>query len=152
VTYTTAEARAQLLDLVAEAADEIALALAWLGEAYERLDENTADRLERELFRPVQSAYGRVQRTYSEFADRHDLPPRAFEPASAGAPSQSVKSLLDNAADAAGAADGTLARLQDSMLPVEVGDAELRAGLEEVRKLVGDVRVRVRELLRTVGR
>ena len=44
--------------------------------------------------------------------------------------------------------------LQDSMLPVEYGDPELRAGLAEVRELVGEVHAR-RALLfksRTLGR
>jgi hypothetical protein len=62
--YTNAEARQQLLDDLAEATDEIALALASLGAAYEELDEHTADGLERTLFVPVQSAYGRAQRTH----------------------------------------------------------------------------------------
>jgi hypothetical protein len=38
------------------------------------------------------------------------------------------------------------------MLPIEVGDAELRAGLQEVRELLGEVRGRARELVRTLGR
>ena len=37
-------------------------------------------------------------------------------------------------------------------MPVEVGDPELRAGLAEVRELVGDLRGRARELVRTLGR
>jgi len=150
--YSTADARQQLLDSVAGAADEIGFALASLGEAYERLDEHTADRLEQELFRPVQVAYGRVKRTHTEFAERHGLPTRAFEQASAGPPSQNVRAMLDSAIDALGRADGELATLQDSMLPVEVGDPELRAGLQEVRRLIGDLRGRERELLRTLGR
>jgi hypothetical protein len=152
MAHTTAEARQRLLDTVAEAIDEIGFALASLGEAYERLDEQTADTLERELFRPVQLAYGRAQRTHAEFADRHGLPSRRFERASPGAPSKGVKGLLDSAVEAVGRADSTLVALQDSMLPVEYGDAALRAGLEEVRRLVGDVRVRARELVRTLGR
>src|SRR5437588_218851 len=116
MAYTNAEARQRLLDTVAEATDEIGFALASLGEAYERLDESTADTLERELFRPVQMAYGRAQRTHAEFADRHGLPPRTFERASPGAPSRSVKSLLEGAVDAVGRADGALVALQDSML------------------------------------
>jgi hypothetical protein len=152
VAYSTAEVRQQLLDTVAAATDEIGFALTSLGEAYERLDDQTADKLEQELFRPVQMAYGRAQRTHAEFADRHGLPSRTFEPASPGAPSQRVKDLLDSAVEAVGKADGTLATLQDSMLPVEFGDAELRAGLEQVRNLVGGVRVRARHLERTLGR
>ena len=38
------------------------------------------------------------------------------------------------------------------MRPVEVGDPELRAGLAEVRELVGDLRARAREFMRTFGR
>ena len=152
MTYTTAEGRQQLLDAIARAIEEIGVALAALGEAYELLDEQTAERLERELFRPVQSAYGRAQRTYTGFASRHDLPGRTFEPATQGAPSTGVKGFIDGALDASGRADGELAALQDSMLPVEVGDAELRAGLQEVRELIGELRTRARELVRTLGR
>ncbi len=72
--------------------------------------------------------------------------------ASGGAPSTGVKGFIDAAVDAAGRADGELAALQDSMLPVEVGDAELRAGLQEVRELIGELRGRARELVRTLGR
>jgi hypothetical protein len=152
LTYSTAEARQQLLDRVAEAAGEIGFALAALSEAYERLDEHAADRLERELFLPVRMAYGRAQRVHAEFAERYGLPSRTFEPASQAAPSRGVPGLLDNAAEVVEGANRTLAALQDSMLPVEVGDKDLRAGLEEVRRLLGDIRGRARELLRTLGR
>ncbi len=152
MTYTTADGRQQVLDALARAIDEIGVALAALGEAYELLDEQTADRLERELFRPVQVAYGRAQRAYAGFAGRHDLPSHTFEPGSRGAPSTGVKGFIDGALDAAGRADGELGTLQDSMLPVEVGDAELRADLREVRELIGELRGRARELVRTLGR
>jgi hypothetical protein len=152
MAQSTAEVRQQLLDTVAEAADEIGSALAYLGAAYERLDDNTADDLERELFRPVQIAYGRAQRTHAEFANRHGLPGRVFEQASPGAPSQSVKELIDNALEAVGRADSTLATLQDSMLPVEYGDPDLRAGLQDVRTHLSDLRARARTLVRTLGR
>jgi hypothetical protein len=152
MAYTNAQARQQLLESVAQAIEEIGLALASLGEAYEQLDEQNADRLEEELFRPVQMAYGRAKRTYTEFADRHDLPSQTFDPASPGAPSKGVKGFLDSAVDAVGRADSTLATLQDSMLPVEVGDTELRGGLEEVRKLLGALPGRARQLVRTLGR
>jgi hypothetical protein len=152
MAYTNAQARQQLLESVAQAIEEIGLALASLGEAYEQLDEQNADRLEEELFRPVQMAYGRAKRTYTEFADRHDLPSQTFQAASPGAPSKGVKGFLDSAMDAVGEADNTLATLQDSMLPVEVGDTELRGGLEEVRKLLGALPGRARQLVRTLGR
>lgn len=152
MTYTTADGRRQLLDALARAVDEIGVALAALGEAYELLDERTAERLEQDLFRPVQSAYGRAQRTYAGFAERHNLPGHAFAAAPQGAPSTGVKGFVEAAVEAAGRADGELAGLQDSMLPIEVGDTELRAGLQEVRKALGEVRGRARELVRTLGR
>jgi hypothetical protein len=152
MAYTTAEAREQLLDTVAEATDAIGLALAELGEAYEQLDEPTAETLEEELFRPLQLAYGRAKRTYAAFADRHGLMGRTFEPAAPGAPSRGVKGLLEHAVESAAKADGQLVALQDSMLPVEVGDAELRAGLEEVRMLLAGLPGRAQQLVRTFGR
>jgi hypothetical protein len=152
MAYDTTEARQRLLDDFAEAIDEIGAALAALGAAYELLDERTADRLEEELFRPIQVAYGRAQRTHAGFAGRYDLGRRAFSPPAPGVPSQGVKSFLDTAVEAVGDADTILAEIQDSMMPVEVGDPELRAGLAEVRELVGDLRGRARELVRTLGR
>jgi hypothetical protein len=152
VAYAVADARRQLLDTVAEATQELGVALASLSEAYEQLDEQNAERTEGELFRPVQRAYGRAQRTYTEFATRHDLPARTFEPAIPGAPSRGPKAFLDSAIEAVARADGTLATLQDSMLPVEVGDEQLRAGLEQVRELIGSFPTRAHEIERTLGR
>jgi hypothetical protein len=152
MTYTTAEARQQVLEALASAADEIAIALALLSEAYEHLDEQAAERLEEALFQPIQAAYGRAKRTHASFAERSGLPGHTFQSPSQVAPSSSAKGLVDAAVDAAAKADGALIELQDSMLPVEVGDAELRAGLSEVRELVGGIRSRARELVRTLGR
>jgi class 3 adenylate cyclase len=151
MAYTNAEGRQQLLDELGSAADAIAIAIAALGEAYEALDEGTGDRLEEVLFRPAQAASGRAKRTYAEFAERHGFPPRTFATASAGHAS-GARGHIDHAVEAVRRADDELAELQDSMLPVEVGDPELRAGLAEVRALVGDVRGRARELIRTLGR
>jgi hypothetical protein len=152
MTYTTADGRQQVLDALAEGADEIATALALLSEAYEHLDERTAERLEEQLFQPLQAAYGRAKREHAGFAQRHDLAGRAFVTPSPVAPSSGTKGLIDAAVDAASRADGMLGELQDSMLPIEVGDAELRAGLSEVRELVGGMRARARELVRVLGR
>jgi hypothetical protein len=152
VAYITAEARQQLLDDLAGAIESLGEALAALGAAYELLDEQTADSVEEQLFRPVQQAYGRAQRTHSGFAERYGLPARAFAPASAGPVSQGARALLDRAVGAVEAADDALVELQDSMMPVEVGDAELRAGLAAVRALVEDVRGRARDLTRRLGR
>jgi hypothetical protein len=150
--YATGEARQQLLDAVVAAAEALGGALAALTEAYELLDENAAERLEAEIFKPVQAAYGRARRTQAQFAERHGLPGRSFQPAMRVAPGHGVKGFVEAAVRGVGEADATLATLQDSMLPVEVGDAELRAGLEQVRALIADVPTRARELVRTFGR
>jgi hypothetical protein len=154
MAYTDAEARQQLLDGVAEATDKLALALAALGAAYEQLDEYTADTLEEQLFRPVQGAYGRAKRTHAGFAERSGLPARAFVPPDDAtvSPSRGVAALIEAAVEAGGEADALLASLQDSMLPVEVGDPELRAGLSAVREQVADLRARARTLVRGRGR
>jgi len=152
MAYVSAEARQELLDTIADAIDELGTALAALGEAYEQLDERAADTLEEQLFRPVQLAYGKAQRTHAGFAQRFGLSARGFEPAIRGVPSTGVKGFVADAVEAVGQADNDLAELQDSMMPVEVGDAELRAGLADVRELLADVRSRADGLLRTFGR
>ncbi|MBA2517645.1 MAG: hypothetical protein H0V22_10095 [Solirubrobacterales bacterium] len=152
MSYVTAEARQELLDAVAVAINEIGVALAALGAAYELLDEHTADRLEDELFRPAQVAYGRAKRTHTGFADRYGLPRRDFEPASAGLPSQGIKGFLANAVESVAEADMTLAELQDSMMPVEVGDPEVRLQIAGVRELVSALPERARQLERVLGR
>ena len=152
MSYSAGEARGQVLDDVAEATDQLALALASLGEAYEELDEQTADVLEEQLFRPVQSAYGRLRRTHAEFAERHGFPLREFAASSGGLHSADPRVYVDRAVDAIEHADNTLAELQDSMLPVEVGDRELRAGLTETRSAIAELPARARRLMRTQGR
>ena len=152
MAYTTTDGRRQLLDSLAEAIGELGVSLSSLGEAYEQLDEQSAERLEQELFRPVQGAYGRAKRAHAEFAAEHGFPEQAFPPAPPGAPSHGAKGFVQDAVAAAQRADGTLATLQDSMLPIEVGDPELRAGLEEVRLQLGGISGRARELTRTLGR
>ena len=152
MAYTTSEARQELLDTVAEAADELGFASACLAEAYERLDEHNGDRLEAECFRPVQMAYGRAKRTHTEFAVRHGFPAAAFEPQPTGLPSQGAAGFIARAVEAVGVADRTVAGLQDSMLPVEAGDEELRAGLKAVREPLASVPGRARDFLRGLGR
>ena len=150
--YSSAEARQQLLDDLAYAVDEIGAALAELGAAYELLDDNTADRLEEELFRGVQTAFGRAQRTHTGFATRYSLPTRTFAQPNAGAPSQGARAFLERAGEAIDEADNALVELQDSMLPVEVGDRELRSDLAEVRTLVEALQGRAHQFVRTFGR
>jgi hypothetical protein len=152
MAYVTAEARQDLLDALATATDDIGVALGALGDAYELLDDVSAEQLEDTLFGPVQVAYGRAKRTHAEFADRHGLPKRTFASPPSGAPSRGVKGFLDQAVGAVVKADGELGQLQDSMLPVEVGDAELRAGMGEVRRQLGDVGAHARQFVSRLGR
>jgi hypothetical protein len=152
VSFTAAEGRQQILDDFATGIDQLAVALASLGAAYERLDQQRSDELEERLFRPVQLAYGRAKRTHSEFADRSGLPRREFTDASSGPESQDARALLERASSAVREADTAIAELQDSLLPVEVGDQELRAGLSETRALVDLVPAQAERLARLVGR
>src|ERR687896_2253551 len=152
MAYRADDARRDLLERIAEATDDLGVALAALGAAYEQLDTNTADRLEEQLFRPAQLAYGRAKRVHAGFAERHGLPGRTFEPASAGLPSQGVRGFLDRAVETIAESDILLAELQDSMAPVEVGDPELRAGLAEIRRLVAELQGRAQQFVRTFGR
>jgi hypothetical protein len=110
--------------------------------------------LEERLFRPVQLAFGRARRTHDEFAARVGHKARAFAPELGGraAPSHGVKGFLEIAVDAVEQAEAILVELQDSMSPVEVGDAELRAGLAEVRELLARVGDEAQRFLSLLGR
>lgn len=153
MTYTSDEGRRELLAATAEAADTIAVALAALGEAYELVSDDMADRLEDELFGPAQAAYGRMKRGHAEFAARCGAPAASFAVAEPpGAPSGGAHGYVEAAIEAAEHADDILSELQDSMLPVEVGDPELRAAIADVRTRLAEVPVRAHELLRTLGR
>ncbi len=152
MAITALEARQRIIDDLAEAVDHLALALACLGDAYELVDEETADRLETGLFKPVQKAYATAKRTQAGFAERHGLGGREFATPSAGLSSQGVKPFVVRAVAAAGEADRTIAELQDSMLPIESGDAELRAGLAEVRELLDGLAVAAGRFLSVLGR
>src|SRR3954447_19348196 len=112
MSYIANEARQELLDTLGEAIDAIAESLAALGAAYEQLGTAPADRLEEELFRPVQSAYGRAKRTHSGFAQRQGLPERTFAPANPGRPSTGIRGFVDSAVASVDDADATLAELQ----------------------------------------
>lgn len=153
MTYASAQARQELLDAIADAIDIMSRAIADVSEAYEQLDDYNADRLEEQLFRPLQTAFGAAKRTYAGFGERSGTPAgRNFASAQAGAPSHGVKGFLESAMEAVEDADEALATLQDSMMPVEVGDPELRAGLSEVRRLLAALPGRARELLSSLGR
>jgi len=149
---TDAEARQRLLDALAEATDDLGQALASLGAAYEPLDDQQADRLEEQLFRPVQRAYGRAQRTQSEFASRYGLSAHEAAMPAPGVPSTGVKGFIENAMAALGRAETRLVATQDSQMAIEVGDVELRAGIAEVRRLIDGVSRDARSFVRTFGR
>jgi len=151
VASTDAEARQEILDALAAAADDIGFALSSLGAAYDELDDRAADRLEEELFRPVQAAYGRARRTHSGFAERRGLPARTFEAQTPGVASGGARGRIDRAVEAVREADAALAELQDSMMPIEYGDAELRAGLAETRELLGELPGRAGARVRPLG-
>ena len=152
MAYVTAEARQELLDTVAEAAGELASALAALGAAYEQLDDASGDRLEETLFRPVQLTLGRARMTATAFAERHGLPAPAVTERAPGPPSQGVKAFVEDAAGAVEQAEAILAELQDSLSPVEVGDAELRAGLADVRARMDGLPARAELFISRFGR
>jgi hypothetical protein len=152
VAYTTIEGRERLLTALADAIDEVGAVLAYVGAAYEQLDDQSADRLEEDLFGPVQRAYGRAKRTHSEFAARHGLVPRSI-PAPAEPPgSIGGRELIEQAAATAQRVNEALATLQDDQALVEVGDVELRSGVAAVREGIGGVPHAATEILRTLGR
>ena len=150
MAYTSAEARQELVDAFGEAIEQIGFALADLGAAYEQLDERNADRLEEELFGPVQRAYGRAKSAHARFADRHGLPTRAFEAPSAGIPSTGARGFIDGAVDAVARADGALSalRIHRCRRKSETWSCAPRS---RGREALGDVRQRARDLERTLG-
>jgi hypothetical protein len=151
VTYTATEARKELLGEVAGAIGELSRAIAAVGEAYDAVDERMADRIEAELFKPLQGAYASATRTYAGFASRSGLPPRKFAPAPQPAP-HGVRELVEAAVDDSAHAEQILADLQDSMAPVEVGDPDLRAGLADVRRRLGELPAQADRLISVLGR
>jgi hypothetical protein len=151
MSYTNAEGRTQILEDTAAAIAQLGIALAELAEAYEHLDEGLADHMEQALHRPLQSAYGQLKRTNAEFARRVDLPAPPIADSRQPAP-ENPRVALENAADAVQAADDMLSELQDSLLPVEVGDQELRAGLSAARTLIAPLPGACDDLVRTFGR
>lgn len=132
MSYTAESGRMQILDDAAAAVGELEVALGQLGEAYDHLDEHTAEAMEDKIFRPLQGAYGLLRRVAGDFAGRYGLTARDSEPPPLPAP-QDPRVAFEQTADSIDNADRILSDLQDSLLPVEVGDRELRTGLSEVR-------------------
>ena len=152
VSYTTLEGRERIIREVGQAAEQIALALDYLGDAYEQVDEGLGDRLEEQLFGPIQGAYARARRTKTEFVSRHGLIDRNGHEPEGGSRPHGAIALIEAAGEAVEQAEQWIAELQDSMLPVEVGDEQLRAGLSETRSLLAPLPARADELVRTLGR
>ena len=149
---TDRETRQDLLVRLGLAIDALGVSLSALGSAYELLDTQSADRLEEQIFTPVQKAYGRAKRTSSGFATRHGLAAPTHDPPDSTSGSRDVRRFLDIAIEGVDEAEQALIELQDSMLPVEYGDPELRAGLADVREIVASVHARARQFTRTLGR
>jgi len=152
MSYSSSDGRTQILSELERATEGIGSALTELGDAYEWLDEAMADRMEAELFRPVQAAYGRAQRTHSAFSQRHGRAPIVFASGGHHGHPGDARGAIERAAAALTQADELLGTLQDSMLPVEVGDPELRAGLTAVRETISPLPGQARQLLRMLGR
>lgn len=152
MAITRQEAGEQILEGLGSAVERTAIALSCLGGAFEVLTTAPADRLEDELYRPVQRAYGRGKRAHSYFAKQIGQPTRDFELPEPGVASQGTRAFVDRAVVAAANADRALSELQDTMLPIEFGDPELRAGLAEMRELLAPLSVSAREFIRTLGR
>ena len=152
MTYTNAEGRKKVLSDLGIAVEQIAVSLSALESAYELLDDIHAEELETRIFRPAQLAYGRAKRTHREFAARSSLPGRSFDSDAPGPSAQEVHTLIDRAAYAATQADQTISTLQDSLLPIEVGDPQLRAGLSQTREALAAIPAGARDVVRTVGR
>ncbi len=152
MAVSTAQARGQILEEIAGATVQISFAVGCLGAAFELLDEVTADRLETELFRPAQRAFTRAKRASSGFAGRYGMTAPSREAPSPGLPSQGVKVFVERAITAATEASRRIAELQDSMLPIEAGDPELRSALAETRELIDGLPGPARSFLSTLGR
>jgi hypothetical protein len=152
MAYTNLEGREGLLEALAESAEQVGAALEYLGAAHERLDDQSAERLEEQIFGSAQRAYAGARKAYTGFASRHGLNGRSFDQPSVPPGSLKAAELIEMAASEAEGADDMLAGLQDDQRLVEVGDVELRTGVAEVRQAIGPVPVRAREMLRTLGR
>lgn len=152
MSYDATAARSDLIAALGRVDAHLAAAVDALGVAYDTLDEQTAGRLESELFGPIVKASGRVRRTAQEFAARFALTvPERPSPAPVSS-RRPVRELITRSADSVAHADAELAAVQDSGQAIEVGDADLRAGLSATRVLLATVPQSARSLLGTLGR
>lgn len=148
MTYTAQEAIEQMRAAVLAASHDLDAALQRLGDAHEMLEERLGERLEEQLFRPVRRASAEARKAYASLAGsaEREAPPVR------GAPSHGAKAFVEEAVEAVRRADAAIAELQDSMLPVEAGDAQLRARLTAVREQLAGVPSAAREFVRVLGR
>ena len=122
-----------------EAVEYLGEGIGSLGEAYEVLDDQTADTLEEKLFGPMQRGYGRAKKAYADFAGRHGLEGRTFDAPASPLMSGKAADLIASAGGSAEAADFTLAELQDDRAFLAVGDQELRTDVVSAREAIADV-------------
>ena len=141
----------EILDALGRAIADLEESMSDFAEAYEQLDERAADLLEEQIFRPLQGAVARARRTHTDFARRQQMPPRAPDPPAQRLPT-GAHEHVERAVRGLEAADDTISELQDSLLPVEYGDPELREGLADVRRRIATLPGRGREVLRVLGR
>ena len=90
------------------------------------------------FFRDVLEPFARSIRGGVTFVRMVDGENRPVEQQPAGVSPTGATGFIHQAVESISEADRTLTGLQDSMLPVEVGDAALRSGLVEVRDRYGD--------------
>ena len=123
MSYTTADGRRQVLDALAAAADQLGNAVAYLGGP-----TNSSTTMPPSAWRSSCSARcssrtaGRGACTASS-RSATTSPARSFEAQQPHMRANDARGLIDSAVEAVARADGGLGGLQDSMLPIEVGDA-----------------------------
>lgn len=152
MAITTEEARQEINEELAAAIAQLEAAVGGLGEAFELLAVGAAERLEDEVYRPAQRAFGRAKRTQVQFAQRFGMAAAQAESPSLGPASQGARAIIQGAVAAAIEADRILSELQDSMKPVEFGDAELRTGIAEAREHLAALPRAAATFLRGLGR
>jgi hypothetical protein len=146
------ESRSQLLAALAAQTERLGRAVAQVAEAYDHLDERTAERLEEGLFKPLQRAYGRAQRAVREYAASQGLPQPTLNQAPPPLPAVGVRELVARALSELEEADLGLVAIQDDELYPELSDPPLRAALGEVRSALAGCLQAGRELIKEFGR
>ena len=130
VSYIAGEARQEMLDTLGDAIDEIAAALC----GSRRGVRSSSARFPPTGSRRSCSARSRPRtgvrsRPTPASPSGRGCPAGRSLPRLQGLPSTGIRGFVDSAVESVAEADAELAELQDSMMPVEVGDPELRAGL-----------------------